>query len=139
MMRWSSISLCLAAYICCAASITFGDVSKQLRYDSLPNPKYTPGISRASIPALFLYIPSGKLCTPEDPYFEGYRYPCKIAYCTRHVTESLKRTVASYYGPCSIHLAACFDQPSPDALVSCSSTTHSLFSRRCPRRRLVFI
>ena len=52
-MRWSSILLCLAAYICFAASIPIGDVSKKLTYDSLPNPKYTPGISRTSIPHYF--------------------------------------------------------------------------------------
>ena len=40
----------------------------------------------------------GKLCTPKDPYFEGFRYPCNISYCTRHVTVALKRTVAAYYG-----------------------------------------
>jgi hypothetical protein len=51
-----------------------------------------------------LYIFLGKLCTPQDPYFEGFRYPCEIAYCTRHVTVTLKRTVAAYYGPFSVHL-----------------------------------
>jgi hypothetical protein len=44
----------------------------------------------------------GKLCSNQDPDFEGYRYPCKVAYCTRHVTVALKRTVASYYGTFSL-------------------------------------
>lgn len=49
-------------------------------------------------PHVHVHFLSGKLCTPKDPYFEGFRYPCNISYCTRHVTVALKRTVAAYYG-----------------------------------------
>ena len=48
----------------------------------LPDPELTPG----------------KLCTAQDLDFDGYRYPSKIPYCRRRVTEKMKMTVASSYG-----------------------------------------
>ena len=48
----------------------------------LPSPEWTPG----------------KLCTKDDPDFDGLRYPEQIPHCRRHVTEEKKRRVAERYG-----------------------------------------
>jgi len=40
----------------------------------------------------------GKICSSVDIDFDGYRYPSKIAYCRRHVTQKMKNTVAKAYG-----------------------------------------
>jgi hypothetical protein len=47
----------------------------------LPNPACTPG----------------KLCTPDDPNFAGYRYKAHIAYCNRNVQMDEKDAIARNY------------------------------------------
>ena len=43
------------------------------------------------------YTP-GRLCTPQDPDFQEYRYAEHIAYCKRNVTQQMKQQVADHYG-----------------------------------------
>lgn len=43
-------------------------------------------------------VTPGGLCSPTDPNFKEYRYPERIAYCQRHVTQAMKRQVAEHYG-----------------------------------------
>ena len=40
----------------------------------------------------------GKLCTPDNPDFVGYRYAAHVAYCKRNVSQDKKAQVAEYYG-----------------------------------------
>ena len=44
-----------------------------------------------------LQFTPGRLCTPDDPNFQEYRYPEHIAYCRRNVTEPMKKYVADHY------------------------------------------
>jgi hypothetical protein len=48
----------------------------------LPDPRFTPG----------------KLCSPQDPDFSGYRYPAHVPYCTRDIGGKEKDLVAREYG-----------------------------------------
>ena len=48
----------------------------------LPNPAWTPG----------------KLCSPTDPDFDGFRYGAHIAHCRRNVSHETKVAVARHYG-----------------------------------------
>jgi hypothetical protein len=48
----------------------------------IPNPSVTPG----------------RLCTPQDPNFDGNVYPEHIAHCARNVSMSEKDAVAAAYG-----------------------------------------
>jgi hypothetical protein len=113
-MRTFVAVVCFSVFICVAASPPLEDFTNNVRFGSLPNPKYTPGFLQTPLSTsidvlgfeVFFHDYSGKLCTPQDPYFEGHRYPCKLAYCTRHVTEALKRTVAAYYGQYSLLCAS---------------------------------
>ena len=47
-----------------------------------PDPTFTPG----------------HLCSSSDPNFKEYRYPERIPYCNRNVTQQMKLTVAQHYG-----------------------------------------
>jgi hypothetical protein len=40
----------------------------------------------------------GKLCTPNDADFTGYRYPAHLAYCARDISREEKQRVADAYG-----------------------------------------
>jgi len=40
----------------------------------------------------------GKLCTPNDPGFQEYRYAEQIPYCRRNVTAQMKQEIAAHYG-----------------------------------------
>ncbi len=40
----------------------------------------------------------GKICTPTDADFYGYRYKEHIAFCTRDITVEEKQKVANQYG-----------------------------------------
>ena len=42
-------------------------------------------------------ITPGKLCTPDDPNFDGFVYPSHVAHCTRAVSEAMKKAVADAY------------------------------------------
>ena len=41
---------------------------------------------------------TGALCTTSDPNFAELRYPEKIPYCNRNISESEKKLVAQHYG-----------------------------------------
>ena len=42
--------------------------------------------------------PAGKLCTADNPDFDGFRYPVHLAHCRRHLSAALKEQVAAAYG-----------------------------------------
>jgi len=60
-----------------------------------PAPAPNPGQTRAKPDLSFT---PGRLCTPGDSDFLEYRYPERIAYCRRNVTERMKQEVAAHYG-----------------------------------------
>ena len=76
---------------------TPAEVFKQLRtLPALTQPRPTPvgsGMTRPDESKT-----PGRLCTPEDPNFQEYRYEERIAYCRRNIPEAEKRQVAAAYG-----------------------------------------
>ena len=48
--------------------------------------------------ALQRALPPGKICTPDDADFDGFRYPAHLAHCRRNVSAALKKQVAEAYG-----------------------------------------
>ena len=59
-------------------------------------PQETPSAFRAE--NLTKGPPAGKLCTADNPDFDGFRYPTHLAHCKRHITNALKDRVAKAYG-----------------------------------------
>lgn len=69
-----------------------------------PNDRFSGTSPRAISPAAYCegHLPDpsftpGRLCTPADPDFDGYRYPEGVAHCRRHVTTAMKLQIAAYY------------------------------------------
>lgn len=77
MKNFNNFYAALFAIVCACGASTKGDPP----YELIPKIDQTPG----------------KVCTREDKDYQGPRYPEKIAYCKRNVSDGLKKRIYDNY------------------------------------------